>query len=378
MLNVTKAFLPEEAEYIQYLKGIWERGWLTNHGPLVCELEDRLKKFLGVKHLFFVNNGTIAIQIALKALEISGEVITTPFSYVATTSAIVWEGLTPVFADINPKTLCLDPSSVRSRITKKTKAILATHVYGTPCDVAAFAEISKEFNLPIVYDAAHAFGVRLHNKTLLHHGAISTLSFHATKVFHTCEGGGIVTEDDTLAHKISYLRNFGHNGPEQFHGLGINGKCSEFHAAMGLAVLKHIPRLISERRELAAAYDRELASLFDRTNGKDSFITKPLMHDSHEGNFSYYPILFRSEEELLAAINLLNRREVNPRRYFYPSLSSLPYISNSAPTPICDDICRRILCLPFFPSMTSTEVRLVTETIKELFFEAPLFAAANS
>jgi len=367
MLNVTKAFLPELSEYTKYLEGVWERVWLTNHGPLVCQLEQELKQFLGVKHIFFVNNGTIAIQIALKALERSGEVITTPFSYVATTSSIVWEGLKPVFADIDPDTLCLCPESARKLITDKTVAILATHVFGTPCDVLKFDEISKEFGIPVLYDAAHAFGVKLGDTSVLNYGAISTLSFHATKVFHTVEGGAIVTDDDALAHKISYMRNFGHDGPERFQGVGINGKSSEFHAAMGLAVLRHIPSLIERRRALSFVYDYELSEFFA---GSYPLLAKPKLHDPELSNFAYYPVLMRSEEEVLNAVSTLKAREISPRRYFYPSLSSLPYLAERGNTPIADDIASRILCLPFYPGMTREDVRSVKDALTASFNQA--------
>jgi dTDP-4-amino-4,6-dideoxygalactose transaminase len=375
MLNVTKAFLPDKSEYTQYLDGIWERAWLTNHGPLVCKLEEELKEFLGVKHLFFVNNGTIAIQIALKALEVIGEVITTPFSYVATTSSLVWEGHKPVFADIDPETLCLCPKAVRKLINEKTTAILATHVFGTPCDVHELDLISKEFNIPVIYDAAHAFGVKVGDTSVLNYGDISTLSFHATKVFHTVEGGAIVTDNDALAHKISYMRNFGHDGPERFFGVGINGKCSEFHAAMGLAVLKHIPNLIEQRRTLAFVYNVELEELL---NGKDAFLKQPRLHDPELSNFGYYPVLFKNEEALLNSVAALKKRDVMPRRYFYPSLSALPYVNNPNPTPIADNISKRILCLPFYPGMTRDDIRLVRDTLLESFSEGRVLKVGNS
>lgn len=359
-IPVTKAFLPPLEDYQSYLQGIWERGWLTNNGPLVLELEEKLRSRLGVKHLFFVNNGTIAIQIALKALDCKGgEVITTPFSYVATTSSVVWEGFTPVFADIDPRTLCLDPRRVEEAITDRTVAILATHVFGTPCDVDAFRRIETEHGIPVLYDAAHAFGVSVQGRSVLTFGSMSTLSFHATKVFHTAEGGAIVTENDELAHKISYLRNFGHNGPEQFFGLGVNGKSSEFHAGIGLSVLKCIPTLLEKRERLARLYDDKLQQLFD-----DGFIVKPALLRAPEGNNSYYPVLFRSEEELLVAVQALREREIQPRRYFYPSLSTLPYVDATTKVPVGEDISKRVLCLPFYPQLTDAECESVVEVLR--------------
>jgi dTDP-4-amino-4,6-dideoxygalactose transaminase len=332
----------------------------------VVELERGLREYLGVKHLFFVSNGTIAIQIALKAAcDTPGEIITTPFSYVATTSSIVWEGHRPVFADIDPETLCLDPVKAEALITPATRAILATHVFGTPCDIDAFDALSARTGIPVIYDAAHAFGVTRNGSSILRNGAVSTLSFHATKVFHTAEGGGIVTEDDALAHKISYLRNFGHNGPEAFQGLGVNGKCSEFHAAMGLAVLPHVPRLIRERRELSDWYKKELSSVIGVPNS--SYLSRPTLHTESESNFSYYPVLFRCEEELLECVGLLKEAQITPRRYFYPSLATLPYVHRPAPTPITDEVCKRILCLPFYPGMTHDDVRSVSDVILGFF-----------
>src|SRR5688572_25479009 len=236
MINVTKSFLPPIEEYVKYLEGIWERCHLTNHGPLVNELEEKLKTYLGVKNFFYLNNGTIAIQLAIKALDITGEVITTPFSYVATCSSIVWENAKPVFVDIDPGNFTIDATKIEAAITPRTSAILATHVYGIPCNVEEIDRIAKKHKLKVVYDAAHAFGVEYKGASLLNYGHISTLSFHATKLFHTVEGGGITTNDDELAHRIAYMRNFGHKGQEEFWGLGINGKSSEFHAAMGLCM----------------------------------------------------------------------------------------------------------------------------------------------
>src|SRR5689334_14362011 len=220
MIPVTKPFLPPIQEYEQYLQDIWKRNWLTNNGPLVNELELRLKDFLGLKHLLFVTNGTIAIQLAIKALDLRGEIITTPFSYVATTSSIVWENARPVFVDINPADFTIDASRIEASITEHTVAILATHVYGIPCDVEEIERIAKKHKLRIIYDAAHAFAVKYKGKSLCSYGDVSTISFHATKLFHTIEGGGVFTSDNDLAHKIAYMRNFGHKGQEEFWGVG--------------------------------------------------------------------------------------------------------------------------------------------------------------
>ena len=345
-INVTKAFLPPIEEYTQYLQGIWERVHLTNAGPLVLELEEKLRLELGVKHLFFVSNGTIALQIAIKALELTGEVITTPFSYVATTSAIKWEGCEPKFVDIDRSSLCIDESLIEQAINSNTSAILATHVYGNPCDVLAIQEIAERHNLPVIYDAAHAFGVKYKNQSLLNYGTVSTLSFHATKLFHTTEGGAIITNDDDIAHRIAYMRNFGHNGPEAFWGIGVNGKNSEFHAAMGLAVLPYVPAIIKQRQKLSKLYDQLLPN---------SVIVRPVIREGTEYNYAYYPVVMPSESSLLEIQTNLLAQDIVPRRYFYPSLSELPY-ANEHRMLVSEEISRRVLCLPLFYELKEEDV----------------------
>ena len=252
MIPVTKPFLPPIEEYQKYTEGIWQRNWLTNNGPLVNELELKLKDYLQVPHLLFLNNGTIAIQIAIKALQLKGDIITTPFSYVATTSSIVWEGCQPVFVDIDKHTFNIDASKIEAAITPNTSAILATHVYGNPCDIDAIAAIAKKHNLKVIYDAAHCFGTKYKGKSVFAYGDVCTTSFHATKLFHTVEGGAVFCNDADLLRKMAQLRNFGHDGPEHFNEVGINGKNSEFHAAMGLANLKYIQQIwIQEKTKLS-------------------------------------------------------------------------------------------------------------------------------
>ena len=224
MINVTQTFLPPLEEYTKYLEKIWDSKWLTNRGVLIKELERNLKDFLGVENLLMVNNGTIALQIAIKALELKGEIITTPFSYVATVSSIVWENCQPVFVDIDEDYLTIDETKIEEAITEKTSAILATHVYGNPCNVEAIQKIAERYNLKVIYDAAHCFGVKYKGESILNWGDISTLSFHATKVFHTGEGGAVICNNEELAHKIFYSHNFGHNGSEEFFGLGNQWK----------------------------------------------------------------------------------------------------------------------------------------------------------
>jgi dTDP-4-amino-4,6-dideoxygalactose transaminase len=350
MIPVTKSYLPPLEDYVEYLKKIWDSNQLTNNGPLVQELEQKLKAYLGVKHLFFVSNGTIALQIAIKAAALQGEIITTPFSYVATTSSIVWEGCQPVFVDIDPQTLCIDPNLIEAAITPRTTGILATHVYGIPCDVQKIEEIAKRHNLKVIYDAAHSFGVKYLGRALASYGDIATLSFHATKLFHTVEGGAIITEDDELAHKISYMRNFGHKGQEDFWGLGINGKNSEFHAAMGLCNLPHLQEIIAARRKIFTWYDE----LIEWTG-----LTRPKLPALTEYNYAYYPVLFQSEEILIEVKKKMNENGIIPRRYFYPSLCDLPYV-NTLKVPISVNFSRRVLCLPLYPGLTFEDVMKVS------------------
>jgi dTDP-4-amino-4,6-dideoxygalactose transaminase len=353
MINVTKTYLPPLEDYVKYLEQIWSSNQLTNHGPLVKELEKQLKEYLGVKHLFFVSNGTIALQIAIKALDLQGEIITTPFSYVATTSSIFWEGCKPVFVDIDPETLCLNPDRIEAAITPRTSAILATHVYGNPCDVEKIQAIAERHGLKVIYDAAHAFGVRYQGRSLVSYGDIATLSFHATKLFHTVEGGAVITQDDELAHRIAYMRNFGHKGQEDFWGLGINGKNSEFHAAMGLCLIPKVPELIARRKEICERYDELL-------DGCGLFRPKCLA--GTEYNYAYYPVLFNSEELLLDVKETLNENRIYPRRYFYPALNSLNY-THSSPMQISEDVSGRILCLPLYPELDIEDVHRICEII---------------
>lgn len=353
MIPVTKSFLPPIEDYIRYLQKIWDSNQLTNHGPLVNELEQKLKDYLGVKHLFFISNGTIALQIAIKALNLHGEIITTPFSYVATTSSIVWEGCEPVFVDIDPNTLCIDPDLIEEAITPRTTAILATHVYGIPCAVEKIRSIAEKHGIKVLYDAAHTFGGEYSGKSIVSYGDASVLSFHATKLFHTVEGGAIVTNNDEMAHRISYMRNFGHNGQEAFWGLGINGKNSEFHAAMGLCNLLHVPEIIAARKEVSSWYDELLSG---------SGLVRPALPEGTDYNYAYYPVLFPSEEELIQARDRLNENQIYPRRYFYPALNNLPYVdyrefSNTNKTALC------VLCLPLYINLDRNIVDVICQTI---------------
>lgn len=354
MIPVTKPFLPPQQVYQSYLEGIWKRQWLTNMGPLASDLELRLKDHLKLKHLLFVTNGTVALQMAIKALELKGEIITTPFSFVATTSSIVWENCEPVFVDIDRNSLNIDAEKIEAAITEKTSAILATHVYGNPCDVVKIEDIARRNNLKVIYDAAHAFGVEINGKSIFEYGDISTCSLHATKLYHSTEGGLIITTDADLLKKMAHMRNFGFDGPERFSELGINGKNSEFHAAMGLANLKYIDIIHKNRKAVTQRYDENLKGLKAR---------RPVWHPQSENNFAYYPLVIESAELMLKCVEQLKLHEIFTRRYFYPSLAtSIPYVKSQS-FEVTDDISERVLCLPLYSDLTTEEVDLICRII---------------
>lgn len=357
MIPVTKPFLPPQKEYQDYLDRIWQDNWLTNMGPYATQLEKKLENFLKIRNVLFVTNGTIALQMAIKTLELSGEIITTPFSFIATTSTIVWENCTPIFADIDKDTLNIDPAKIEAAITEKTTAILATHVYGNPCDVEAIQKIADKHNLKVIYDGAHAFGVEVNGKSIFEYGDISTCSLHATKLYHSIEGGFITCKDDALKQKLKYIRNFGFSGFNTFAELGINGKNSEFHAAMGLVNLNHIEKIHNQRKLLSETYDREL---------KDIKVFKPSWHKNATINYAYYPIIFENEETLLKVMSGLEKEQIFTRRYFYPSLASvLPYLEK-CDMPVTDNMAKRVLCLPFYYDLSVEEVKIISKLILNL------------
>lgn len=341
MINVTKTFLPPFEEYTAILKRAWDNEWITNNGELLQELEYKLKGYLRAEHLLFASNGTIVLQMALKALQISGEVITTPFSYVATTTAILWENCKPVFVDIRKDNFCIDETLIEAAITEKTQAILATHVYGYPCDIDAIEKIAKRYNLKVIYDAAHAFGTTYKGQSILNYGDISTCSFHATKVFHTGEGGCLVTNNDEIARQLFLYRSFGHIG-DQYFTMGINGKNSEFHSAVGLCNLKYIDDILHKRKESWLTYQRLL------TNSG----LQLLQPEEGSGyNYAYFPVVFSSENQLLNALADLKVRDITPRRYFHPALNTLSYVEYQS-CPVAESIAKRVLCLPLYHDLT--------------------------
>lgn len=340
-IQVTEPFLPPLEEYVSYLKGIWERGQLTNHGPLVNELEQLIQNSQSIDNpVRMIANGGLGLQIILKAMGIQGEVITTPFSYVATASCPAWEGCAIRFADIEPDTLTLDPVAVEAAITSKTEAILATHVYGNPCDCEALEKLARKHGLALIYDAAHAYGVRYHGKSILSYGDASMVSLHATKLFHSVEGGFVVAKDPAVDQKIEWMRRFGHNGNEAFHGIGINAKMSELHAAMGLCVHRHLGEILANRRATCLAYDNAIARIHGVRKGFE-------LRECSVWNASYYPVRFDSEDLLLRALAAMRHAEIFPRRYFYPAIHRIQMFANNHENfPNADAASREILCLP--------------------------------
>jgi dTDP-4-amino-4,6-dideoxygalactose transaminase len=353
MINVTKTFFPPIEEYNAQVQRIWENQWLTNRGQLVLELEEKVKEYLSISNIIIMNNGTIPIQIALKILGNNSEIITTPFSYVATTAAIVWENCTPVFVDIHPEYLTIDETKIEAAITNRTTAILATHVFGNPCHIEKIEAIAKKHKLYVIYDAAHCFGVSYNGKSIFEYGDISTCSFHATKLFHTGEGGALFTKDPSLFHQSFYAHNFGHNGPLDFHGLGINGKISELQAAMGLAVLPHMEDILESRKVVVEQYD----STLDFTK-----LRKIKIRNNTEWNYSYYPVIFETEEQLLLVQKELNEREIFPRRYFCPSLNTINYV-NKVSMPISESVANRVMCLPLYHNLAESDVIQIAQLL---------------
>lgn len=345
-VQVTRAALPPLEDFLTHVRDIFASRQLTNQGKCVTRLEESLRNMLDVPALSVCSNGTIALQLAIRLLGLNGKkVITTPFTYVATLSSLLWEGCTPVFADIDPRTLCLDPDEVERCLTEHpdTAGLLPVHVFGNACDVRALEDIARRHDLRILYDAAHAFCSTLDGKSLFAWGDAAVGSFHATKLFHTVEGGCVVTRSEEDRNRLSLLRAFGHRGDEHYC-LGINGKMSELHAAMGLSLLPLLPSMLDGRRNHAAIYDRELRL------DADSPLCRPALAPGLNWNHAYYPVIFPDHATLMRAIETLRAENIFPRRYFYPSLTRLPYVDSRA-CPIADDTAERILCLPFWPDM---------------------------
>lgn len=356
MINVTKTYLPPLEKYQEHVRQIFESGWLTNNGKFTQALEKRLAEYLEVPYVVLVSNGTLALQIAYRLLDIKNEAITTPFTFVATSSSMVWEGIQPIFADIDASTFNIDPGKVKQQIDPKTSAIVAVHVFGNPCDNDSLNQISKENSIPIIYDAAHAFGVKYKGESIAKLGDISTFSFHATKVFHTIEGGAIIVKDRAAYDKAKLLINFGIPGYDQISELGVNAKMNEFQAAMGLCVLDDLDLIIAGRKKIYNRYLDELLHL--------NSLTFQQFNTEATNNYAYFPVVFQSEEVLLRIKDDLNKIDIFPRRYFYPSLERLPYVKPQE-APISESISKRVLCLPLFSELDWDSQRKIIDVIKK-------------
>ncbi len=353
---VTMPSLAPLEEFTEILKGVWERGILTHNGPLVQQLEVDLCRKLRVKHFVSVSNGTIAIQMAIKALELKGEIITTPFTWIATVSAIKWEGCTPVFCDIDPNTLNIDPAQIEKHITANTVAIMPVHVFGNPCDVEAIEAIAKKHGLKVIYDGAHAIGSTINGKSLLEFGDITATSLHATKLLNTAEGGACITSDEQLDRKLKRIRFFGHSDDKtDIVEDGFNGKMTEVHAALGLANLKYYDEVLADRKKKYILYKEALQEV-----PGVSFQEMKI----GETNYSYFPIIFESEEKLLEVQKKLNENNVSPRRYFYPSVNTYTKVVEYQPTPVSEDISKRILCLPLYWRLEESDMFKIVQIMK--------------
>ncbi len=359
MTPVTKPYLPSREKLSKYIDGIYEREWLTNNGPLVQELTSRLENYLGVENLLLVSNGTLALQIAYRTLGVSEpiehqrpEAITTPFTFVATASSLKWEGIEPIFVDIDPLTWCLDPKNITSAITSTTKAIVPVHVFGNACEVEKIDAIAKKYNLKVIYDAAHAFGVRYKGESLLKWGDAATLSFHATKIFHTLEGGAIVFKRKDDLERAKRLISFGIIRPDVIGELGINAKMNEFQAAMGLCVLDDIEEQLIARKKKWNVYKSALENKFQT----QEFAT------NLDYNYSYFPLTLKSEGKLADFLRSCSKYNVKPRRYFYPSLCTIPFFNSTR----CTEsllLARRIVCLPLFPSIEESKQLMIADLL---------------
>ena len=362
-IPVTQPFLPELSEFVPYLEQIWDNRWLTNNGPFHQELEAKLAEYLGVEHVSLFNNATIALITALQAMRIHGEVITTPYSFVATSHSIMWNGLEPVFVDIDPTTFNIDPAKIEAAITPRTTAIMPVHCYSNPCDVEAIQKIADNYGLKVIYDAAHAFGVNYKGESLLKWGDLSILSFHATKVFNTFEGGAIISPDAKTKQRIDRLKNFGIADELTVTAPGINGKMSEINAAFGLVQLKHIDDAMAQRQAVDSRYRSELAEVTGITL---------YQHDINaNSNFSYFPIIVEAEYPL-SRDELYEKLKANgilSRRYFYPLISNMPMYrglptADAVHLPLANALAEKVLCLPIFNELTVEQQQQVIALIK--------------
>lgn len=353
-IYVTQPSLAPLAEYTDLLQDVWDSGILTHNGPMVQRLENELQQQLNLKNFTVVLNGTIALQMAIKALELKGEIITTPFTWVATVSAIKWEGCTPVFCDINPDSLNIDPEKIEDLITDKTVAIMPVHVFGTACDIEKIEAIAAKHDLKVIYDAAHAIGTNFKEKSILEYGDISATSMHATKLFNTGEGGACITNSDALDEKLKRIRFFGHNDSKEVVEDGFNGKMTEVHASLGLANLKYFDAVLADRKKKYLLYKELLQENPELRFQKIK---------EGETNFSYFPVIFETEEMLLKAQQKLNDKNIFPRRYFYPSVNTYTEIVDYQSVPISEDVSKRVLCLPLYFGIEFSKIAEIAHLI---------------
>lgn len=352
-IYVTQPTLAPLSDVIPLLEGVWDSGVMTHNGPLVQRFEKECASALGIKQMVAVGNGTIAIQMAIRALELSGEIITTPFTFVATINAILWEHCTPVFVDIDPDTLNMDPKKIAAAITSKTVAIMPVHVFGNPCNVEAIQKIAGAHGLKVIYDAAHAVGADYNGQSLLSYGDISVTSFHATKMLNTAEGGGCITMDDELHRRLQQIRFFGYDENKEIVRNGFNGKMTEVHAAVGIANLAYLARALADRKRKHTRYQDLLSEsprlAFQKIN--------------QSTNYSYFPVVFQSEEAVLYVANSLQENGIVPRRYFYPSVNTYTEIVNYQPAPVSEDIANRILCLPLYYNLSDGDIDRIAQLV---------------
>lgn len=355
-IHVTKTYLPNRKKYAQLLDGIWDSNYVTNDGPLAKKLEDELSAYLNCSNLHWLCNGTIALQLAIHCMDLTGEILTTPFTYVATANSIIWEKCTPVFVDIDPNTFNIDVAKLKALTTPKTSAILAVHIYGYPAPVEVLQQYATNHDLKLIYDGAHAFGSEYQGRSLVEYGDITTLSFHATKVFHTIEGGAVVINNEKFAEKLKLAATHGHRYAD-FLQVGINAKNSELHAAVGLLNLDIFDQVLSGRKRVFEHY----LKLLEQTS---LYFLKPDQFEDFSYNYAYLPALFPNEKLLLHTLKALQDADIFPRRYFYPALNTLPYL-NKTECPVAEDISKRILCLPLYHDLPLADVNRIVSIIKK-------------
>jgi dTDP-4-amino-4,6-dideoxygalactose transaminase len=355
LINTKKTYLPRKEKYAAYIDEIYDRGWITNRGSLVVRLQKQLEEYLGVTNVLLVANGTLALQIAYKLVGLKKEVITTPFSFVATTSSLVWQNITPVFSDIDKDTFNIDPDKIEENLNANTTGIVATHVFGNPCNFEQLSEIATNNNIKLIYDGAQAFDVKISGKSILSEGDITTLSFHATKIFHTIEGGALVIKDDNLYQTAKKMINFGFEREDTITELGINAKMNEFEAAMGLCMLEDVPNIIRKQKTISDIYQSEL----------DGYVHFQKVDPSIDNNYNYFPILLENQSQLLHVQRIFKEHNIRLRRYFHPTLEKLPYINCEKEMVNSTDISNRILCLPIYHDLATNDLKFIIRLIKD-------------